>query len=271
MKVVFTNVNPHKKFNREKTILVKLQIDNCLDLGWRVEDIFLATNFPYEYRGVRSYNVGDDNYCGIDDRRYAFKVSSHIFVVSELLKKGMIERGELYWYHDLDAYQEIPITEEELGLDSVDLGLTDYGWSPKWNLGSFFFKESAKDVLWLLRDTIVSTKTPDERSMRMLVNTGQVKKSRYKKLNITYNFGMRHIGVMYPMATKPLKVIHFHPIYKDDDIPDTVMNMFRYGKNPIGIPLMNKRLMDLFDKHGFGYPYGTKASYSEFMKYIDYD
>lgn len=271
MKLVLLNVNPQKKFNKEKTSLIKIQIDNCIELGWDVNDIVLATNFPYEYRGVKSTLVADDNYCGIDDSRYAFKVSTHIFVISELLERGLIEKGMLYWYHDIDAYQEVPITEEELGLDGKDLGLTDYGWSTKWNLGSIFFKESAKDIIWLLRDTIANEKIPDERAMRMLVGQGKVDKRRYKKLNITYNFGMRKIPIMWEMAEKPLKVIHFHPMYKDPDMPETTMNIFRYGKNELGIPLMSKRLMKLFDIHGFEYPYGTTASYNAFLKAISYE
>ena len=270
MKLIFTNVNPNKKFNRERSVLIKLQIDNCIELGWDVKDIILATNFNYEYRGVKAYLVGDENYCGIDDDRYAFKVSTHILTVGTLLKEGIIRKG-LYWYHDLDAYQEYPIFEKELGLENVDLGLTDYGWSSKWNLGSFFFKENAKDILWLLKNTILEKKIPDERVLTSLINQGKVNPNRYKRLNITYNFGMRHIEKSYPLADKPLKVIHFHPLYKDPNIPETTMNIFRYGKNPIGKPLMTERLMKLFDKYGFGYPYGISASYRQFMEAISYD
>lgn len=270
MKLVFTNVNPHRRFNREKEVLIKLQLDNCFEMGWKPEDIILATNFDYEYKGVKSTIVGDENYCGLDDKRYAFKVSTHILTISYLFSQNFFQDNELYWYHDIDAYQQEIITEDELGLESVDLGLTDYGWNTKWNLGCFWFKKSAGDVITLLRDTIVGEKIPDERAMRMLVNEGRIDKKRYKKLNITYNFGMRHIKTMWDMADKPLKMVHFHPCYFDKDIPDTTMNMFRYGKNPTGKPLMNDRLIALFDRY-YPHPFGTSCSYDQFLDHISYD
>ena len=271
MKLILCNVNPYKKFNKEKSILIKLQIDNSFSWGFKEEDIILATNFDYEYRGVKSIRVSDDLYVGLDDKRYCFKVSTHIPIITSLMNSGVIKKGHLYWYHDLDAYQQEPITEEELGLENVDMGVTDYGWTKKWNLGSIFFKESAKDIFNLLTKTIYEYNLADERSFRMLTNTGKVSKDRYKKVNITYNFGMRHIGKCYEMADKPLKVVHFHPFYKDPNIPDTTMNMFFHGKNEVGKPLMTDRLKELFRFFGFDDKYGTEASYGGFMKSIDYD
>jgi hypothetical protein len=42
-----------------------------------------------EYRGIKSNLVDDDNYCGIDDKRYAFKVSSHILTIAWLFEKDI--------------------------------------------------------------------------------------------------------------------------------------------------------------------------------------
>jgi hypothetical protein len=36
-------VNPKKQFHEEAAILIKIQIDNSLDLGWRREDIVWIT------------------------------------------------------------------------------------------------------------------------------------------------------------------------------------------------------------------------------------
>lgn len=58
-----TYINPSKRFGTEEKITVKIHIDNSLDLGWKTEDILLVTNFNYEYSGVKSLVIPDDNYC----------------------------------------------------------------------------------------------------------------------------------------------------------------------------------------------------------------
>lgn len=272
MKMILANVNPFKKFNKERSILVKLQIDNSFELGWKKEDIILATNFDYEYRGITSILVEDENYCDIDDRKYCYKVSSHIFIIDNLFRLGIIEKDELYFYHDFDAYQLELIDEKEVELGTADMAMTDYGWASKWNLGVIFFKESAGDIFSLLKNTIIKNKLGDERSFRLLVQTNQVKQERYKKLNITYNFGMRHIGHNYQIADKPLKIVHFHPCYKDANLPDTTMNLFFHGKNDLNKPLMNERLKRIFRSHGFDESYATECSYSpDFINSIAYE
>lgn len=265
------NVNPHRKFNKEKSKLVKIQIDNSLELGWKKEDLMLATNFPYEYRGIKSILVDDDNYCGIDDKRYCYKVSSHISTIDNLFRLGALQKGELYFYHDMDAYQLEPIIEGELEFGGADMALTDYGWSKKWNLGVIFFKESARDLFSLLKKTIYDNNLADERSFRMLINKKIIPTHRYKKLNITYNLGMRHVGQIYRMADKPIKIIHFHPMYRDPNMPDTTMNIFWHGRNEAKKVLMTDRLKRIFEKYGFDDNYGIKASYGDFLDSISYE
>lgn len=55
--------------------------------------------------------------------------------------------------HDFDAFENFRINESELGLTNFDLGLTHYTYKPEWQGASFFFKESAKDILELLDKT----------------------------------------------------------------------------------------------------------------------
>lgn len=47
MKNLLIYVNPRKDWDDETRKLIKLQVDNSLDLGWSSRDIILATNFPY--------------------------------------------------------------------------------------------------------------------------------------------------------------------------------------------------------------------------------
>ncbi len=63
MKNLMLFVHPSKDFLEEQKTSIKIEIDNNLSLGWKREDIILATNFPYEYNGVKSLLVSSDNYC----------------------------------------------------------------------------------------------------------------------------------------------------------------------------------------------------------------
>ena len=98
MKNLMIYVNPSKHFGKEEKISVEIQIENSLDLGWKAEDIILATNFPYEYSGVKSIWVSDDNYCV-----YHPPVSK-LNAIIDLFKQKLIESGEIYWYHGFAEY-----------------------------------------------------------------------------------------------------------------------------------------------------------------------
>ena len=71
-----------------------------------------------------------------------------------LFDQEILKKKELYWYHDFDAYQQEIVNENELDLDNFDLGLTHYFYKPEWQFGSFFFRQSAKDILELLDHSI---------------------------------------------------------------------------------------------------------------------
>ena len=117
--LVYTSTN--REFSEENQTLVKVQIDNSLSLGWLRKDILLYTNFPYEYNGVRATVVDDRLQFRFD------KTGNKILVIHDLFKNNALRPG-LYWYHDFDAFQNHKITEKELGLDGVDIGLTGYGY-----------------------------------------------------------------------------------------------------------------------------------------------
>jgi len=240
MKNLLIYVNPKKEFDDEHKILAKIQIDNSLELGWKKEDIVLATNFDYEYKGVKSIVVGDDNFCSFNP------LSTKTVTVIYLIENGMIEKNELYWVHDLDAYQLEKINEQEIGLDATKVGLTTYGWSPKWCLGSYFFRENSKNFFKLLKDKIYDIRDEDERALVALTkdNVGNIN-DMIKVLNISYQFGMRNVKYNYRLTTKPIKVIHFHPSKRGRN----VLDKFMYGKNEINKPLMTIRLINIFQKY----------------------
>lgn len=246
MKNFLAYTNPRKDFDDETKQLVRLHIDNSYDLGWKEDDILLFTNFPYEYNGVRAIEVSDELHMGFD------KTSNKVLVINYLLNHKLLS-PDLYWYHDFDAYQNNVITEEELGLDGFEVGLTGYGYKNQCNGGSFFFRDTSRDFFqtWVDRMAATHPRTrTDEKTMTDLTYSQLGHIEGYKYLNITYNFGMRKTDFNYAQATQPLKVLHFHPNYNDIHLPFPTLQTFMYGKNPMGIPLMSDRLIKIFNHHG---------------------
>lgn len=247
MKLVLIYTGPNKKFDHEHSILAKIQIDNSLDLGWKKEDILLATDFPFEYNGVRSLDVPNDIYYEFD------KNANKSAVIIYLLTEGIIKQQEIYWCHDFDAYELNKIDEAELGLSDFDMGLVHYLYKPEWSFSNIFFKESAKDILELLDNTIRVRpwkSRNNEKTLTWLIRKGKIGINRYKKMDVTYNITKRCLETVYNQAQKPIKVLHFHPWDKDAMMNDTALNIFMYGKNRIKKPLMNERLIDIFHHHG---------------------
>lgn len=247
MKNLLVFISPTKAFTGEYGVLAKIQIDNSLDLGWKKEDIIFVTNFPWEYQGVKAIVVGDEHYCAVRPR------SIKTAIVPFLIDEGIIEKGEIYWNHDFDAYQLNAFEESELELDDFDAGLTDYGWKERWCMGSFFVKSSSKDIFEKAKD-IIYKNIEDETALVELTTTNKSINSRCKRLNITYNFGMRYVESNWKKAKKPLRIVHFHPRYKIIYLEpyrwEWTWDVFVEGKNGLNRPLINKRLLKIFNKHG---------------------
>lgn len=270
MKNLLIYINPREDFGEEEKITIKIQIDNSLDLGWKREDIMLVTNFPYEYSGIKAIEVGGENFASF------FPQASKINTIVDLFEKGLIEKDQLYWFHDLDVFQNEVITQSELELENVDMGLCDKGRMPRWATGSVFFKNSAKDIFGFIKEISDKYKINEEpafnalTSNNLLWTTGTRPEEtmgnrivpanipgtenisqRVKKINITYNFAGWNIRSCYKMAVKPFKVVHFHPF---DPVPypggAKALDFFMYGKNKINKILMSERLIKIFNQHG---------------------
>lgn len=260
MKNVMLFVSPHKDFLPEHKVSIKIQIDNSLELGWKKEDIILATNFPYEYNGITSFLVSDTNFASF------CPTVTLINVIVELFDRNVIEKNEVYWYHDGDAYQQYEITESELNLGFCDMALSYKGLKTKWDTGSIFFKDSAEDIFREIKEIANKYETNEEYVLMALYtnNLLWITKTetdardnfvplypnapvnwttRIKTLNLSYLFGAEHDQI-YNMANKPIKVIHFH--FTDDLQLDSIM----YGKNMLKKVFMPERLMQIFHRHG---------------------
>jgi hypothetical protein len=239
MKNLLIFINPSKKFDKEGESLIKIQIDNSLELGWDIKDIIFVTNFDYEYNGVKALVIGDESYCGI---------STKTTTILKLFELGLIG-NELYWCHDLDAFQLVEIPEVEIDLEGADIGLCNYGRMPKWAGGSIFFRHNAKKFFEEWNKGIKFYKNVDEVVLFKMTNDDESLRNKVKKMNISYNFLPFNLWSCYKMALKPLRVAHFHPSQGRKRMGIDNMLDFYKGKNKMGISLIPERLIKIFDKN----------------------
>ena len=271
MKNLLIYINP-SGLNSEAETLLKIQIDNLLDLGWKAEDIIIWTNFKFEYNGIRSRLVWDDYF-------YAqIPISTKQYAIAQAFKDNIIE-DHLYWVHDLDHFQLEPISEEEIlkEMEGADMALCDWGSTVKYSGGSVFFKKSAGDIFTRLRLVMEKYNLYDERALLFLTTNnknwiyksyfgvigsksipGKIRDSRsirhrIKILNITYNFIPFNISYCYRKAIKPIRCIHFNPFPESASTyikGGCAKDIFMSGHNSKGIILITDRLRKIFNKHG---------------------
>jgi len=260
MKNLLVYVNPRNNFSNENwdnenDLLVKVQIDNSIELGWKPEDIMLVTNFPYEYSGVKSIEVGDENYCS-----FSCGTPTKINVILDLFDKGLIE-DDLYWFHDFDAFQ---MEDFDLDVKSGKIALTNYGitniskgHNGRWSTGSVFFGNRTNDVFDLIKWAVYKYEKNEEVALLALTRHNKHKiLDRIDRLNITYNFATRRRNIVeqHKITELPIKVIHFHPFDKRPvfylrEGQDNI-GVCLHGKNPMDKPLVTERLAKTFKRHG---------------------
>lgn len=224
--------------------LVKVQIENSLALGWKKEDIMLVTNFEYQYGGVKATVLKDVEF--FERKPQASKINA----IVELFNQGLIKDNEIYWFHDLDAYQLQPIPEAEIDLGSKDMALTDYGVLPRWSTGIVYFKKNSRDIFEKIKSVMYRKNINEELALTKLTNSDVSIASRIKKLNKSYNFTPPMVKFLYTTIIKPLKVAHFHIVGGNGRFEVKNPVAFFKGENQLHIPLITKRLIGIFDAHG---------------------
>src|SRR3989344_7055251 len=273
MKNLLIYIHPSKRFGEEEKTAIKIKIDNSLDLGWKKEDILLVTNFDYKYNNVKAFVVKGENYCTFCPT--ASKINAIIDLFGQkLIGSHGIEEDRIYWFHDLDAYQLNYIPESELELDGTDMLLPDFGRKPKWSTGSFFFKNSSRDIFNWVKNIMDIYKIDEEGAFCILTgqdyydwsslkwikghtpeDTPGIKNinERIKKANITYNFHSFNVRSNYAAALKPIRVAHFHfierPVNPMNPKPDQI-DFFLRGINKLGVQIVPERLVKIFNQHG---------------------
>lgn len=236
MRQILTYISPTHDFNDEHKMAVKIQIDNSLSLGWQAKDILLVTNFDYEYNGVKSMVIPDDNYAE------HFFPATKVYVITYLFEHGFIKKG-MYWYHDFDCFQLTPFDKDEPDLETADMGLTNYGRMPRLCSASMFFKETAKDIFITLKEEIKKRKAGEEGEI-MRLRLDEVYQKRIKLLNLTYALYKWNIWHSFCRASKPIRAVHFH-------LTQDKYDFFIRGNNKLGLLIIPNRLVEIFHKHGF--------------------
>lgn len=228
MKNLMTYVNPSKKFGETDRKMVEIQIDNSLDY-WNPEDIMLVTNFPFEYNGIKAIVIPDSLCCSVNVK------TSKIGIIVYLLENRIL--NELAWVHDLDAFQLAPLDLPPL---DRDIGFIDYFYNPLINTGNVFFKPTALDVFQWINKEIYRWNKIDELVLPSMIekNYNNIR-SRFRKLNVTYNVGMRQTKKLAEFAEKPVKIAHFPPFEKE------VLDSFRFLLPPRLIKLLDEKFTHL--------------------------
>ena len=223
--------------------MAKVQIENSLALGWKAKDILLFTNFGFEYGPIKASVLKGANFI------YQLPRTSKINGIIKLFEKGLIKKRELYWFHDLDAFQLAPITESELDLGDADMAMANYGRFKRYNTGSIFFKSSSKDIFYKIGEIVYKKNIDEEKALELLEAKDRKIKRRIKTINKTYNFTAFNLKPSYKRAIKPIKVVHFHPLARIRQLKiEKPLDYFK-GENYMGIPLLTERLIKIFKYH----------------------
>lgn len=235
--------NPRKDLINDAGSLVKVQIENSLALGWKKKDIMLVTNFDYRYGVVKAKVLKNVEFF---ERK---PQGSKINAIIKLFERGMIKKGEVYWFHDLDAYQLEPITKDEIDLANADMAITDYGVSTMWSTGVIFFNKNSRDIFEGTKNIMYRDNISEELALGKLIRSNKNIAARIKKLNKSYNFTPPRLKYSYKKASKPLKVAHFHLAGGAGRFEVKNPLAFFMGENELHIPLITERLIRIFHYH----------------------
>ena len=193
--VMIANFNEKSKFRMDGLITnIQAQIANSFELNWKPEDICLIGNFDFEYRNVKMMRCNLNNIC---------LTGSKMFGIRWLLQQNI---DTVYWTHDLDCWQSVEFSTPEF----KDVGLCEYS-RPTFNGGSVFWRNTAKDIVNFVVETIESEQSRKEEPILNRILRSDQYKSRVTILNSTYNIGCSGFVKRYERATKPICVSHFHP------------------------------------------------------------
>jgi hypothetical protein len=225
---IIANESNKSRYKFEKIdILLKAQIENSLDLGWQINDIILLANFDYEFMGVKSTNISLNKEC---------LTGSKMFGMKYLFDNNMID--DIIWAHDLDAWQNVSFSCPEF----KEVGITTYSTS-KYNGGSIFWKESARDIVEKIIEEInINKENKEEPTLNKILKSKEYK-NRVTNVNNTFNVGCSGYVKRWNRSVKPIRVCHFHPYNK------TAWETHGLDRNGLDVIGVSDRLENILRKY----------------------
>lgn len=220
----------HKRNSKEIESMLKVQIDNMLDLGYTKDDIILISNKDIEYNSVKSLVVDLYKECGTGSKMFAMEWLYNNNLVNKTIHSG-----------DLDVWNNVRFDEPEF----KDVGIAQYSNS-KYNGGSVFWKPEAKDITVEICNEIRNNKEAREEPTLNKILKSDKFKYRVTVLNNTYNVGCSGFVVRYERSIKPAFCLHVHPLNR------IAWETHAIDRNDIGEVAMTVRLERIMRKH---YPF----------------
>ncbi len=213
-----------------------LQVANSLELGWAVDDLWLYTNFPYEHGEVRAQVVEPPR------RPRTARATSFYKTWCILQALDRLGADEYVWYHDVDAYQLVPFDQPP-----TDRPLAFCLYTTRERLlvqgGSQFFTRAARPVFEGVLARLEAGVRKDEYALTDLVGEPEFL-DFFDVLDFSYNLGDTDFALRYQLASKPIKVVHFHPDRQAHRAT------FLDGCNTLGVRPLPERFVSLLHRSG---------------------
>ena len=225
---IIANRSTKKRYKFENIeVLIKAQIENSIELGWKQEDIIFLANFDYEFMGVRSTNISLNKECLTGSKMYGMKY---------LFNNDLVD--DIIWAHDLDAWQNVPFSCPEF----KEVGIATYS-NPKYNGGSIFWRKSAKDIVEKVIEEIEDNKENKEEPTLNKILKSREYRNRVTVVNNTFNVGCSGYVKRWDRSIKPIRVCHFHPYNK------TAWETHALDRNGLDLKGISDRLEGILRKY----------------------
>jgi len=205
--------------------LLKAQIDNVIEVGWKQENIILLTNFHFEFMGVKAQIIPLNEFCLSGSKMWSVKWLFDNTRVTETIYAG-----------DLDCWQNCWFDEPEF---KTDVGACQYS-NPKWNGGNIFWKPESRDIVNKIVGILTEAKPKSEEPTLNLVFKSEEYKDRITCLNSTYNVGCSGFFERFTRSDKPIKICHFHP---PNNVAWEIHALDRDGLGAIAVTVRLERLL----------------------------
>jgi|GEM_PF-1707931 len=220
-----------------------IQVENSLELGWHPRDILLYANFPYSKSGIEAISVEPP------PRPRHARTTAYFKIYCILDALGRAHDANLFWYHDLDAYQLIPFANWPTKRD-VAFCLYCTRDRLKVQGGSMFFTAASRPIFEQVFDLLTHHDyRTDELALTDLMGRREYL-DRFEVLDYSYNLGDTDFALRYQLALRPIKVVHFHI-----DRPSHQGKFF--GHSSLGVQPLTERFTLLLARHGVAYAPGT--------------